>query len=656
MSRKSPPAEKTTSSSDGRKIAVRLLPYAIPHALAGVELLGGVAAHTAWGGDPVGTPLTALAMTGGTAVLAGLAHRIGRVREQIVRWHLTTTVALAGAGLTMTTIIGPNPLWMQIMGAAGVVTGFSWNLRRLDSLRSDTGTPQAEIDAWANKLGLGGVKPGKVKELPGRREIALRHGVGDTVKTVQAALPAIEAAAGVLPGRSRVVPDLDNAARSTLVLTTEDALRHPIPWSGPSSPGGCITDPLQLSVYEDHLLFNLRLCGPGVIASHILWMGMSGAGKTMTALIAVGEILTRRNAIVWWFDASKGEQSVGPIRHAFDHYANTVADGHQTMKALKEIVKDRANALGAEGFDAWEPACYDHPGLRMPLLFAHFEEASELVRDSKTFVWLTEKARSTGVIISVSLQRATAESMPTDARYNIGTALCFGVGDDYSAGFALSDATIEAGAHPENWGNRKSGYFYAEAPSLDETRFAVPQRSYLVDKQLLVEVIDACAGQRATRDAVTSAAAARVFGKAAVLAPTTGVHLADMDDDGGGEDMDDIPAQPDADLVSDVDPSTPIPAHTGDDLAFGAPKPKASSPAAAAAEFDRVLAALSREGHTEVRVRQIVERLAIRGDTWVSRRLSAVADGRETVPPGLALERTDVAGTYRVHVLAGASA
>jgi hypothetical protein len=42
-------------------------------------------------------------------------------------------------------------------------------------------------------------------------------------------------------------------------------------------------------------------------------------------------------------------------------------------------------------------------------------------------------------------------SMPTTARFNFGAAYCCGCGDDYSAAFALSEQTIAAGAHPENW-------------------------------------------------------------------------------------------------------------------------------------------------------------------------------------------------------------
>lgn len=630
-------AKMPAETAKPRSLQARLAPYVIPHTLALSVPIGGLAAHAAWGGQPVATALVSLAMAGGTTGLSALAHKIGRVREQIVRWHTTTTVALAGAGATGTMIVGLNPTWLQIAGGVGLLTGFSWNLRRLDSLRQGDGASPAEQDSWARQLGLEGIKPGKAKQIGARLEVPLQHGVGTTVKTAQAALPAIEAAAGVVPGRSRVVENPDDASRSTLVLVTEDVLKSTIPWSGPSSPGGCITEPLIFAVYEDDIPLELRLCGPGVIASHLLWMGMSGAGKTIAALGFVTEVLTRRNAVVEWFDASKGEQSVGPIKHAFARYENTVAGGHQMMRDLKEEVKDRANRMGAAGFDSWEPACFDHPDLRLPLKVVHFEEASELVADSKTFVWLTEKARSVGIIISVSLQRATATSMPTDARFNIGTALCFGVGDDYSASFALSDATIAAGAHPEKWGNRKSGYFYVEAPGLDETRFAVPLRACLPDKKQLVEAVNAYAAPRTQRTTST-----------AIAVTSTNVEEDELDEQ--------IPDQPDADLVAGMDPSQPIAAYTGPDLAFGSAKPKAESKAQAEAAFDEVLIALANEGKKEIRVKDIVERLKVRSDTWTSRRLSAVAEGVETVPPGIALERGDEAGAYRLHVLAGAGA
>ena len=631
-----------------RSVGIRLIPYAIPHGLAATVPVAGLAAHAAWGGSPVITSLTSLAMAGGTVGLSTLAHHIGRIRETITRWQTTATVGIAGAGATGTLIIGPSPVWLQICGGAGLLTAFTWNLRRLDALRHNDGATQAEQDTWAQQLGLAKITPGKAKMIGSRVEIPLRHGVGETIKTVQGALPAIEAAAGVVPGRSRVVPNPDKADRSTLVLIAEDVLKDTIHWTGITHPNGCATDPIPLGVYEDDVPLELRLCGDGVIASHILWMGMSGAGKTITALIGVTELLTRRNIIIWWFDATKGEQSVGQIRHAFDHYADTVPDGKQMMKALKEIVKDRANALGRCGFDSWEPSAYDHPDLRMPLLFAHFEEASELVRDSQIFTWLTEKARSAGVIISVSMQRATATSMPTDARYNIGTALCFGVGDDYSAGFALSEATIAAGAHPENWGNRKSGYFYIEAPSIDETRFAVPLRSYFPDKGQLRQVVDSYADQRARRDPITMTAASRIFGGTSP-ADTPAVVIRDED-----EEMPPIPPQPD-EFAAQCDPTQVIPAFAGEDLVFGSIKPEAQTADEVAEAFDIALAAMADEGVTQIRPGDVMQRMPVRHKTWFSRRLKSIVNG-EISPRGVTLERIDgQAGQYSLRRMAQSS-
>lgn len=643
-----------------RSLEARLLPYAIPHGLALADLLAGLAAHAAWGGDAVGTPLTALAMVGGTTVLAGLAHRIGRVREQLVRWHTTATVGLAGAGVTLTTIIGPQPLWLQVAGGAGLLTGFTWNLRKLDSLRQDAGASQAEQDTWAKQLGLGNVKPGKVKAIGARREIALHHGVGDTVRTVQNALPAIEAAAGVIPGRSRVVEDPDDASKSTLVLVTEDVLKSTIPWPGPSHPGGCITDPIIAGVYEDDLPAQFWLPGiPGRAPTNILRMGMTRAGKTQEALIATANIMTRENVVVWWADATKGAQTAGPIEGGLDWYAENVAGAKAMFKAAKEVVRARADALGKAGYRQWEPACFTDPRLRMPYLVVHIEEADELVADNDTFTWLTGKALSTGVSISVSLQRADHASMPTTARFNVGGTLCFGVGDDYSAGFALSDATIDAGAHPEKWGNRKQGYFYLEAPGVDETRFPVPARAFYATDAEIKVVVDGYAGVRAGLDDISRDAAGDIYrGRKSPATPLTRANIgfqadSDMDMD---EDMT-VPAQPDEDVLGGSTGAEPIEPYTGPDLPFGQPKPKADSPAAAAAEFDRVLAELADDGHDVIRVKDIVDRLKIRSDTWTSRRLSAVANGEQTIPPGLALERVDGdAGAYRLHVLAGASA
>lgn len=629
----------------------------------------GAAAHVAWGGQPVATPLATLGLAGGTLGLSLLAHKIGKVREQIVRWHTTTTVALAGSATTLGMILGyPHGLrsvLLQLTLGMGALTAFSWNLRRLDSLRQD-GASKDEQDTWAKQLGLGNVRPGTAKQLGARVEIPLKHGLGDTVGTIQKALPAIEAAAGVPAGRSRVIEDPDNAARSTLVLVTEDVLKDTIRWPGPSAPGESIAVPISAGTYEDGVREEICLPGrPGVAPSNMGYMGMTRAGKTMYALIFFAEVFTRFDVVVWWADMVKGAQTADPIREGLEIYADNAAKGKAMLKALVEVVRARADLLGKHGFRQWEPACYTHPELRMPFLIAHFEEADEIMTNNPSlFIWLTSKALSTGVSVSTSLQRADHVSMPTTARANVGTWACFGVGDDYSAGFALSQSTIDAGAHPEKWKARRQGLHYLEANGVDETRFPIPAKGdYATDAEISA-VVSAWAPRMAKSDPCTVAAAGEFYrsmtGGAITARPAAKeIAIPVTSDDESDKDISDLveevrsemPAQPsDELLVTPTNPATPIAPWTGVDMKFGS-KPEALTQQEAEDAFDEVLRSMVDEGIEEFQVDDLVKRYPYRQRPWASKRLSRMCNGELVLPPGMSLERMDTLGRYRIEHL-----
>ncbi|MER7003560.1 hypothetical protein ABT297_11010 [Dactylosporangium sp. NPDC000555] len=707
MSRKASPRAVQESQRDTRSLQVRAIPFLPPWILACAVPAASMAAHHSWGGDPVVTPLAALGMSAATAGLTGLSWAISKKagREAIIRWHTAVTVGAAGAAATGTMIAGlPRP-WLDIVLGAGAVLAASWNLRRFDALRSDTREGgDANDESWGEVLGMAKTRLGKPKQLGARVEVNLHHGPGETVRNAQQALPALEGAAGAPPGRSRVVPDPDNAGRSKLVLVTEDVLKETIPWPGPSAPGGCITEPLRSGLYEDEepVLFWL----PAAVSkktsrppTNVMYMGITRSGKTVAALINMGgEVMTRRNVVVIWADATKGEQTAGPIRAGLELYADTVPKTRALFKGLKNLVKVRANLLGQHGYRQWEPACYDDAALRMPYVIVHLEEADEYI-GSDEFVWLCGKALSVGVSISVSLQRADHASMPTTARYNIGAAFCFGTGDDYSAQFALSDATIAAGAHPEAWKATRQGYFYLETPGVEQERYPVPARAFYASDEEISAVVAQYAHVRArldpaSRDALGEAynacrptpttaaapAAGAVTRPTAVEAtmpnPATPYDLPafdapdDTDDDGVAADLADAAADVAAEIAArfprhaeplsaaaaDSSPAEALPALTGPDLAFGGGKPDAATQEQAEAAFDTVIRQFAAEGRTSVTVAEIVARYPYRSRTWVSRRLSQVADGALIAPPGLGLTRGETDGTYKVHTLAAAGA
>lgn len=648
--------KKSPTKSAGvghRSLEARLLPYVPPWLIGIVAIPAASAAlHRTAGGDPIKTPLITLAIACGTGILTALAWHLGSKREPIVRAHTAITVALAGIAVTITTVIGlPRP-WLWTIALASTVIALSWNLRRIDALRHD-GASQAEQDTWAKQLGLENVRPGKAKQVGARLEIPLVHGVGSTVKDIQKALPALEAAAGVPSGRSRVIEDTDNAGRSTLVIVKEDVLKDTIDWVGPSHPGGSIADPIHVGMYEDDQVAKLWVPGaPGRAPAQILYMGMSRAGKTLTALINTAELLTRTDVVVWWGDLTKGAQTAGPIQQGLDWYADTPAAAKAMFRAAKDVVRARADALGKAGFRQWSPEAFTHPDLHMPYLVIHLEEASEILeKNTADFVWLTEKSLSTGVSVSVSMQRASHASMPTDGRYNINTVMCFGTGDNYSASFALSESTIDAGAHPEKWKARRQGYFYLECNGVDEERFPVPARSYFATDAEIADTIATWAPFRAHLDRISTEAAGPSY------KPSTPRQEINMDTEPTdadelaaiiAESMAELPCQPEPELAANTNPSEPIPQFTGENITH--PQlPDAPSDHIAETAFDTAIHDLHQDGKTVFSVADLAARYPYRSRSTVSRRLTALAEGETTTAHGLALERLDRDGMYRIH-------
>jgi hypothetical protein len=306
--------------------------------------------------------------------------------------------------------------------------------------------------------------------------------------------------------------------------------------------------------------------------------------------------------------------------------------------------------------------------------------------------------------ISVSLQRADHASMPTTARYNIGAAFCFGTGDDYSAQFALSDATIAAGAHPENWRATRQGYFYLEAPGIEQERYPVPARGWYATDDDLATVVSAYTDVRATLDPASVTALGEAWqlcqpnnttptstagaaagtqrpsprprtmenpmpynesgndaftgaddDRSAVLAEEANADLEDLREQVAREIAEEFPHHGDP-LIPDTSAGSAIPAYTGPDLAFADARPDAASQEQAEQAFDDVLRGLAGEGATTVTVADILARYPYRSRTWLSRRLSNVAEGAIVAPPGLGLERAERDGTYTIHHLTDAHA
>jgi hypothetical protein len=467
-----------------------------PWIAAIVIFIGGGVGHGIWG-DASRAPWVTAFLSASTVLLTMLALVVGRARDGVVRLMSALSTALSGAWLTAVVITGYSgpTVWLYPLGA--LLICIAWNVRKLLNGQGQDAHNQGGV--WSDVAD-------KVKILKSavidQRRVGASHRVtlelepGQTQAGVQGDAAALAGMFETPPGGVQVIADPDNARKVVVNITPADILKVTVAWRGPSAPGTSIADaPILLGDYQDGEPMSLLLPGKrGVkVVSHILIMGMSGAGKSEGIQVFVVECLTRTDVEVEYIDAGgKAEQTVGPIRSGLTRLSTSLADAQRHLAALEREVAPRAAHLAARGCREWEKGC----GLSFKVVV--IDEGADLVPNNAAFTRLARKLRSVGIILVLAIQRATHNQIPTEARANFGTVICFGVRRPDDAGFALSDETIEAGANPAAWANRKPGYSYIEDNGIDEMRFPIPGRFFLAAPEDVERIVTQAAPLRWT--------------------------------------------------------------------------------------------------------------------------------------------------------------
>jgi hypothetical protein len=452
--------------------------------------------------------LIAAALAAGTGALAAFTwHVYSRRRDESVRVHATAFVTGCGIWVLAASTFGlfkrPNvdvwpevwqvfswlvhafngPVW-AVWLVGGIGGCLTWSIRRVSI------PPESSQQVGESKLEkvLAGARASKVRQIDGRVHAEIEVNRGEqSVKDLQSSRDHIAAVLEVRPEAVRITPNPDDAGRAEIVVVPEDPLAGEIAWPGPSAPGRSIADaPISLGLYEDGEVARAWLTGDdeqGRALPHWLIMGMNGAGKSQGWVVAMADALTRNDFELWGSDHVKGVQTFGPLVDYMSKVAASLKDAKAMIAAARDEVAKRQDDLGRRGLKQWEKGC------GYSLLVVWIEEASEIVADSASFVRLVERARSAGVVIVTSLQRASHNNIDTDARAQLAAALCFGVRDGIDATFALPDPVLDAGASPDAWGNRKPGYCYLVAPGIAEERWAVTMRTYRARDPQILEVL-----------------------------------------------------------------------------------------------------------------------------------------------------------------------
>lgn len=442
-------------------------------------------------GSPAAMGVTTTLIGAGGVVLAYVAWHFAEHRRMPLRIALTGSVATLSALFGANVGTGPHRWWSFAFIACAWFVAVMWSLARLNVTRSDPREPvEGEKETWLDKIGLKGYRGRVVDEVmddrgrPLRTEVEMTHAPGGTIEPVQGAVPNIESYVQAPANMSRAT-GTDRADRSHLTIMHQDALRRPVPIGPPSHPGGSIADPVTFAIYDTgHPVWCRIGGGPGLNPSGYGFMGMARTGKTVGENQMITELITRTDVVIMYLNLAKGMQDVRPIIPGVEVaiISDAVGDYRSALNKVKRIMTYRSNQLGLYGISAWSAdRCFHNPPQRrangepipmepMPALVVHVGEADAILQSNadEFGVYLASKGLSLGVIAGWSLQRASHDMMPTSLRFNIGAWWCFGCGDDASASFALSDNTVRAGAHPENWKQSKPGYHFFEGPGVDE--------------------------------------------------------------------------------------------------------------------------------------------------------------------------------------------
>jgi hypothetical protein len=644
----------TTSTKTGAGLAEHRPPpgylFGVPWVLLAAVVVAGSVAHEFWGTRLPAAALAASGTLAATAVLTALTWLHASGRDKVTRAQAAATVFLAGGAVWRSLAAGVDPGWVSTEVFLGSAVALSWNLRSMRAVRGD-GRDHHERTNFAEELGLPGARFGRAKVDGARAEVAVRTANGQDARHVQAAARPAAAMLHLPTNSVRVVPDPGHADRASMVVMTADVLADPVPWPGPSHPGGSMADPLLLGVCEDAEPERLWLPGdwtPDTFgtrsAAHLLVMGASGAGKSGLFKVAAVEVLTRTDSALVVVDVRKGMQLPGWLRDTLGpSLVDTPARAKALLAGLAKAVPARAAYLGAHGWDEWWPGC------GIPHLTVWVEEAGPVVEDSVGFVGLAESCRSVGISLVASMQRASHGRIPTDARAQFSAAVCFGLnqrGQHSDAQFALSEATVEAGANPEAWGVTCPGKHYLEAPGVPVQRWSLPCRAYdvrgLADE--LAAAVAEWAPARMPLDEAT-AAALGLGGRPAGMARS---------EDVADDDEYPVPPQPEPELAAKVNPREPIPPWAGENIRLGPPddgRPPLDRDTKER-HFEAILAGFMERGQTDVRMAELV-------DAWRAQTGQPPSKGRpflhemlgRRIDQGQVERLAEGRGVYRLRVL-----
>jgi hypothetical protein len=492
-------------------LAGKALPYAAPWAGAyTLPPIAGFATNQMWGDTALSAGLASAGLGVGAVVLSAVTWNVAGGNNKFRRFRRAQATASVAAGmgwLTCATAAGPfgHPMLdLWLMG--GGVFAASWNLRQIMRNAHDETEQVEEKGSLAKIAEAIGLEKLKVKAAKGNDKGMVKAPIeipaGQTIEDVQAALPKLATALHVPPSGATVKGDPDNAAHGEISIRVADLLKDGVEFIPPIRLGMLPNEDIPLGLYADGETFIINPFDAPIL-QHLLVMGVTGAGKSEFARGLLAHLSTRRKMSVMLIDCSKGRQSVGHIKNGLDVFISDMRQAKQLLKALPGAIKARGDVLADEGLDQWTPKS------RLNAVCLWIEEAAD-VADFAELDNIARAARSVGIWLVISLQRATWTNISTDVRANLQASACFGVDEASDAGFCLPDSVTDAGAVPA-WGSDRPGYAFATGMGIDQDRWTMEWRSGLTDRDYLAALVEAGTPYRDPLDDTTAQALGLVY-------------------------------------------------------------------------------------------------------------------------------------------------
>lgn len=437
-------------------------------------------------------------------ILSTIAWKLFSQRKgQFIAFHATITVILAHAWLVMAIwqdsgdwLFGAPALYAFFYGS--VVLALSWCIRRW-AIRDEESNEDYQNPFEQAGLGSARIDGYNSRPVAGGHKFRLKLPIGKTIEDAKKARVDLAHIAGKprsLVHVSETASGIEGAV--DVLILGDDPFKDKILWQGPEHAGDSITSPITYATYDTGERPSLHIAGKnGASSQHFLVMGMPGTGKSKAWQVIYGTVLNRREVSVIFGDPAKAMQTGGPLAAGLEWFETTYDGCLKQMEAIKRAIPERTNYLTARGLDHWVRGC----GINF--LIFHLEEAARFAEVDE-LIELVEAARSAGIAIVISLQRATNDRLKTSARFNLGGNMCFGVKMKRDAAFGLSEYAIEAGATPHLWQDRYPGRHYLEVTGIDPRMAGNPLVVDWVDTTRLEHEVDCGSSVRTPLDTTTA--------------------------------------------------------------------------------------------------------------------------------------------------------